>query len=638
MDQDSDKPTFYVASAGNDGWSGLLPAPSSDGSDGPFATLSRARVATRAIGTETPRRIVIRGGVYEDVTLELYAKDSNLTIEAAPGESAVLYGGHRLTGWVQEDEGPLWRADLPGVREGKWAPRLFQVNGEMRQRARLPETGAFTHESVFNVSWMSTTDGGWERKPTPEELTTLKYREGDLGSWLEVRDAELTIYHAWDDSTVGLRSIDTERRIVTFSSPAGHPPGAFADWNPHAQTYVVWNVRQGMTRPGQWYVDHVRGQLVYWPLPDETMAAVEAVVPAREWIIRFSSAGGGAVRNVNLRGLTLGVTTTPLVAGGFGAEAFDGAITGDATLIDCELEDLTVRNVAGHGIKLRSANNRSVAIVNNEIDSAGAGGIYITGTRNEISNNRVAHVGLMYPAAIGIFGGGDRNSISHNDIHDTSYTGINGGGGTGNVIEYNCIARVMQTLNDGGAIYSIFARELVIRGNVARDIALGAGGNHAYYLDEGSHNCLVTGNLSIGVASPVQNHMAHDNRIENNIFVNDGDIALNFVRSAGYTLTQNVVYATGQIVIHNIGAIEAFNQNIFFSRAGAVEARQYQGDAYRLIAIDRLSDSPDTRWIDPGFIDARGGDFHFTPDSPAVDMGIQEIDFSRAGRSSDLGH
>ena len=626
--------TVFVSTEGDDAWSGKLCCPNADSTDGPLATLSRARVALRAFETDVPRRIIVREGEYYDVAFELYARDSNLTLQAAPSEEVILYGGHRVTDWVREEDGQFWSAALSGVREGKWTPRLLQVDGQVRPRARLPAEGTFTHESVFDVRWMSASLGGWERKPTPQELTTLKYRPGDLGPWLEVRNAELTIYHAWDDSTVGLRSIDPERRIVTFSNPAGHPPGAFASWNQHAKTYVVWNVRQGMARPGQWYVDKVNGRVVYWPLPGEDMAQVRAIVPENEWIIRLSGAGGGAIRNLTIEGLTLSGTTTPLTAGGFGAEQLSGALTGDVTLIDCRFEDLDIRNVAGHGIKLRNQYNRNVTSRGATVEHTGAGGIYVTGNESLISQNLVAHVGLMYPAAMGIFGGGDRNVISHNDVHDTSYTGINGGGGTGNRIEYNDIARVMQVLNDGAAIYSIFARDLVVHGNVARDIGNSSDGAHAYYIDELSENCVVSGNLAVGVASPVQNHMASSNRIEDNVFINDGDVALRFVRSTGYTLSRNVVYATGQIVFHHIDAVETFDRNIFYSGLGQVEARQYHPDTYRLLAIDRLPASEDTLQVDPAFVDLLGGDFHFQDHSPALRLGIESIDVSQAGRSN----
>jgi hypothetical protein len=127
--------------------------------------------------------------------------------------------------------------------------------------------------------------------------------------------------------------------------------------------------------------------------------------------------------------------------------------------------------------------------------------------------------------------------------------------------------------------------------------------------------------------------MARNNRIEGNVFVNDGDIELRFARSAGYTLSQNVVYATGQIVIHNVDAMETFDRNLFFSGAGWVEARQYQADSYRMIAIDSLPESEDALQADPLFVDLVNGDYRYQDDSPALQLGIAPIDVSGAGRT-----
>ena len=47
---------FYVATDGNDAWSGTLASPNAEKSDGPFATLQRARDAVRAKGRRAPPR------------------------------------------------------------------------------------------------------------------------------------------------------------------------------------------------------------------------------------------------------------------------------------------------------------------------------------------------------------------------------------------------------------------------------------------------------------------------------------------------------------------------------------------------------------------------------------------------------
>ena len=116
-----------------------------------------------------------------------------------------LNGGTPVTGWRRDGE-RFWCADLPGVKEGAWDFRALVVNGRMPERARLPESGAFVHKSVFDVRWLSSVGGGWERKPSPEELTTLRVKREDLGPHFAPTSAELTLFHEWDESLVGVKS------------------------------------------------------------------------------------------------------------------------------------------------------------------------------------------------------------------------------------------------------------------------------------------------------------------------------------------------------------------------------------------------------------------------------------------------
>src|SRR5439155_20863640 len=60
--------TFYVATNGNDGWSGKLAEPNGMKTDGPFVTLGRARDAVRELkgkqGPKEPLTVMGRGGKY----------------------------------------------------------------------------------------------------------------------------------------------------------------------------------------------------------------------------------------------------------------------------------------------------------------------------------------------------------------------------------------------------------------------------------------------------------------------------------------------------------------------------------------------------------------------------------------------
>jgi len=613
--------TFFVATNGKDTWSGRIPRANANRTDGPFATLHTACGASRKLGTKQPRKVIVQAGQYFfDKPLVLNDKDTGLTIEPAPGVRVCLYGGRKVAGWEKDGE-KFYSVELRSVKERKWAFRCLVVNGRFCQRARLPEKGFFKHLSSFNVPWMTSTGGGWKRKPTNEELTRLKYRAGDLGSWLDINNAELTVYHMWDESLVGVSAMDTQSRTLTFANPAGHPPGAFG-----IKKYIVRNVREGMTRPGQWYLDRTAGKLVYWPLPGEDMSKALVLAPTIESIIRIQGTRGKPARNITIRGLALSVTTTPLKAGGFGAGRFKGAVS-MVSAESCRLLDLEIVNVGGQGIKV---SGKGLRIENCHVHHTGACGIRFGGERAVVADNHIHDVGLTYPSAIGLQGGGKDAEVSHNEIHDTPYTAINCGG-ENNRIEHNLIYRAMLELHDGGGIYCFAGKNLVLRGNFIRDIIdTGGYGASAYYLDERSENCLVEGNLSLRVARPSHNHMANNNTIRNNVFIVDGDARLTFPRSSNYVFEKNIIHAKGGITLENADALTTFRNNVLFSAKGKVQCQKLE--RYSRKGTYTLKQENGNLLVDPLLVEFGKGRVRVAAESPALKLGIKPVDVSSAGR------
>ena len=616
------EPSWYVSPEGNDAWSGRLADPNDSKTDGPLSTLHKAVELSRQVGKDQHRRIIVQQGYYYlNQPIELGADDSQLEIAAVDNARVVLYGGRTIEHW-QPDGDDCWSADLPEVKDGRWDFRLLVVNDRLCPRARLPQDGQFTHESQFNVPWMSTTGGGWKRKPTREELTTLKYRPNDIGPWLDLKNAEITVYHMWDESVVGLRENDVANHLLRFATPCGHPPGAFG-----VRKCVIWNVRQGMTQPGQWYLDRTEGKVVYWPLPGEDMKAVHAMAPTLESIFRIQGSRDKPVRDVTIRGMTCSVTNTPLVAGGFGAGKFAGAlelIQG----VNCRLLDLEINNVAGQGIKVW--NSQSSTIEGCHVHDTGACGLRFSGSCI-VRNNHVHDIGRIYPSAIAIWCGGregQASRIEHNTVHDTPYTAI-ACGGEDHRIEHNRISRAMQQLHDGAGIYISMCKRIVLRGNYVHDIVdTGEYGASAYYLDEQAEDCLVEGNLSLRVARPSHNHMAHGNTLRGNVFVCEGDATLTFARSSDYCLQRNVIVAQGAVKMTRPEAVVRAEDNILFSRQGSVEGIKL--DDYREVGRGTLQDGG---WltVDPLLTEFDSGRVRFAPDSPAVKLGIEAIDVSSAG-------
>ena len=522
------------------------------GEDGPLTTLEAAIEASRKEAGKDRRIVLGPGRHYVEKPVTLDQRDSGLTIEGAGAGKTILHGGRRVTGWHKDGEN-FWAADVPEVKEGKWDFRALVVNDRLCPRSRLPEEGRFEHESRFPVRWMSSAGGGWERKPTEKELTTMQYREGDLGEWLSVRNAEVTVYHMWDESMVGLASHDPQSRTLTFSTPTKSPPGAFG-----VHTYVLWNVREGMKQPGQWYLDRDAGRIVYWPLPDEDMSKAVVVAPCVETIIELKGQQSKSVRNVALRSLTLSTTTTPCKAGGFGASLYRGTLDFQW----CEgvnVENVEVTNTAGHALRTWSA--RDLTVKDCDLHHLGAGGLRVGAGNGRIENNRLHHIGLIYPSAIGMAVSGPF-TVRRNEIHHTPYSGM-AIGGEGIVIEENMLHHCMQELHDGAAIYGS-PRKGIIRRNVVRDIvAKGKGyGVSSYYLDEKARDSIVERNVSIGVKRPTHNHMTLNCTLRDNVFICDGDMDLSFARSAGYHVTGNTFQLNGKLKVGDPDAIDEWKDNL----------------------------------------------------------------------------
>jgi len=125
--------TLYVATDGNDSWSGTLPAPNAGRTDGPFASPARAQQAVRALAGKQAVTVQLRGGTYylplsptNPGTLVFGASDSGtaslpVTWESYPGETPVLSGGVPVGGgglgltWTRSGGGNLWQVQLPGT-------------------------------------------------------------------------------------------------------------------------------------------------------------------------------------------------------------------------------------------------------------------------------------------------------------------------------------------------------------------------------------------------------------------------------------------------------------------------------------------------------------------------------------------
>jgi hypothetical protein len=158
---------FFVASNGSDSWSGTLPAPNSQHTDGPFASIARAQIAVRKLIQSHPHRpitVMIRRGVYylplsptSPGPLDFTPSDSGssampIVWENYPGEVPIVSGaetikkgtkqinrhGLGLT-WINPS-GNLWQVQLPANTQ-PFEYLFYQTKGRGRRlRSRVQST------------------------------------------------------------------------------------------------------------------------------------------------------------------------------------------------------------------------------------------------------------------------------------------------------------------------------------------------------------------------------------------------------------------------------------------------------------------------------------------------------------------
>ncbi|WP_247236756.1 right-handed parallel beta-helix repeat-containing protein [Telluribacter sp. SYSU D00476] len=528
--------TIYVSFKGKDTNTGLSRSQA-------FGTLARAQAAVReqrAKGSVTrPVTVAIEAGSYFlDKPLVFTPDDSGteqspVTYTSQNGK-VLIHGGRQIRGW-KPYQGNIYMTQVPEVKEGGWKFRQLYVNGALRQRARIPNTG-FKIVKGFP-------DGGAEVHYHTDSQR-FEYAKGDLDpTWKNLEDVEVIVYHFWTDSHLPIQSLDTTTNIVTFKHKAGK---VFTDdFSSNGARYVVENVMEGLDQPGEWYLDRKTGTLYYIPMPGEDMSKAEVIAPVTEKFITFQGDAQARkyIEHLHFKGLDFMYTNWDLPPGNSNDNQGSASVPASISLTGTRhttFSNCTIRNIGTFAFEIGSGSSDN-AFTHNEIAHIAAGGFRINGGteadhpllrtgRNTISDNDIHHYGEVFPSAVGIllmhtFG----NRIAHNNINNGWYTGISIGWRWGyqpsvsrdNVIEFNHIHTIGQgLLSDMGAIYTLgLSPGTVLRNNLIHDVDANHYGGWGIYNDEGSTHLLVENNIVYNTKFAGYNiHYAKEITVRNNIF------------------------------------------------------------------------------------------------------------------------
>ena len=473
--------TCYVATNGNDTWSGYLPAPNANRTDGPVATLTRAlalaRTAKKRAGSNPDAdgaRIFLRGGTYpQSKSVVLSEADGTqgvpLLISNYNNETVRIIGGQEVSSWKPlTDETVLSRLD-PAVREHvlqadlkaqgitEYGSLQGDVWGGVPPAVNRPLEVFFQGKPMTLARWPN--QGFAQIVDAPKQTNgTFIYDVAKVGSradhWSQLEDVWLHGYWMfdWADSYLPLKSVDAIQHTLTV------PPPQDTYGIAKGKRFYVLNALSELDTPGEWYLDRKTGVLYFWPPAPITRQNAVTVSTLDQPLLSLQNQ-----RNVHITGLTLEAT-------------------------------------------------KGVAV---EIDG---------GSHNLVAGCTIRNVGLM---AVRINGVGNR--VSHNHLYNGPHNAIQLSGNE-HIIEYNDVHDVCRETGDVGAFY--MGRDWTMRGNIVRynywhnlGGPKGEFGGEGFfdamgvYLDDAASGTTVLGNVFYKAGRGVLLGGGRDNTIEDNLFI-----------------------------------------------------------------------------------------------------------------------
>src|SRR5438128_6640093 len=547
---------FYVATNGNDSWSGTLATPNPARTDGPFATLERARGALRRAKIQgrlaTGGTVWIRGGTHSrERSFELAAADSGapqapIVYRAYTNETPRLLGGRIVRGFA-----PIKDDSVKARLATEARAQVLQVNllehgitnfGALQSRGFGRPTRpahlelSFGGQPMTLARWPNT--GEWERiAGFPTNTAQGDDHGGTIGAlaggfqfagdrprrWQANDDLWVHGYWAWDwaNSYERVESLDLDQRLIKTAAP--HALYGFRK----GQRFYFLNVLEELDQPGEFYLDRASGVLYFWP--PKSVDSAEAIVSLLEApLLALNN-----VSNVTFQGLILEATRGNAVN-----------IEGGASnrIAGCAL-----RLIGNHAVSVRGGFGHGV--LGCDISDTGDGGVALHGGDRQtltpgghvVENchfQRQGRWSKCYVPAVLLEGVGHR--VAHNLIHEHPHCAILFSGNE-HRIEFNEIHHVALETGDVGAIYA--GRDWTFRGNRIRHNFIhhtgGVGmGSMGVYMDDCVSGAEVFGNVFFKVHWAMLIGGGRDHRVENNLFV-DCDPA---VRADGRGLEKSPVW------------------------------------------------------------------------------------------------
>jgi hypothetical protein len=545
-------------------------------------SLTRAQQLARTLSQHADVVVELAGGTYHlSAPLTFTAADSGrnghtVTWQALPGQTPVLSGGQRVTGWTQHDPtANIWVAKVPQGSDS----RQVYVDGALAPRAAI---------TIARGDVKVTTTGLTIVNPALDYLATLP----------EQNRIEVESQNSFTDRYAPVQSISGT--TITMQQPAWNNNNWGYDdiARPFAGGQLLLENSYSFLQTGQWYLDPQAGLLYYRAPAGTTPAHHDVELPRLTSLVQLSGSYSDPVRDIALRGIHFEYTTwlTPGTSIGY-ADQQNGTFIPKAV---AQPSDFLTSCQSGCSLFEGARNTWAQIPAAVQVSAAD----HIT-----FADDTFTHLGQVAlgigndtdATASGVGLGAADITVHHNTFTDDSGAGIVVGGVRPDAhhptdpamtdqnvtVTDNLVTKVAEDYKDMSGILSTYATHTVIEHNEVSGWGWGANdpGGSQDYANRGLYNyqpvyttpttlkdTVVSHNLVHGTkkvfhdGGSIYNLSANPGAVidDNYIYDNNHTVGLYLDEGSRYvSLTNNVVQDTGVWAFTNANPNNNTNDNTF---------------------------------------------------------------------------
>jgi len=657
---------LIVSVNGDDSAEGTLEAP--------LKTLTGAKEKLKSLTIPKDKKVTVwfRAGTYTFFDTVAFDENdkSNVLYRSYPDEEVIFSGSKEIKGnWKETkiNDVKAFVTDMPVKSDEDYFRSLFK-DGKRLSRSNYPKTDVFKVAAEPNAD--EKFDSEWDPNFFVHSPVFYAHPE-DLLDFTNQTDIDVKLMHFWCEDLLPVHSIDKTTGKITTTKPTAMK--ARVDDN-----YILENVKEALSLPGEWYLDRNEEKLYYIPQENDTIENTVVYAGSNEQFFTTNNA-----QNISFQGINFENTDWNHINGThtgnpfekshplyktikYGAEHPQAAFEVPAAIYiasskGINFTDCSFENISYTAVKFEKA-SKDCNITTCLFNEIGGNAVFIHGdfvvpasTQNiNVTDCHISNYGRIFNNAIGILLTHAIDcDLTHNEIHDGWYTGISVGwnwgytdNSTNNInISNNLIYNIGNGwLSDMGGIYTLGIQpDTVISENIIYNVGCDEGaygyGGWGIYLDEGSSEILVEKNLVYDCSSQTfHQHYGKDNMIRNNIFAFGGEGQFRITRNEEHNslfLYNNILVGDNTPMYWETINLDWFkDDNNLYWDYNTFGKTVYSGgstnifDSENILGMYGRGYYNNAILADPLFKDAENRDFTLAENSPAFDGGFEPWEYN----------